>query len=476
MKEPKMNNQSTPKNDPNPFPAEIQEEIAACLLTNEEKLKEAVGLVEPEYFDNSYLQEIVRILLAYFEQYGHCPSRDHLQTELDRLKDQELAEPRSNMLTLLYEIAEVLPLDYSSDRLGGFCREKAVKQAIIDSCDLLTKKHDVPEILRRMKKAGEVGLQTTYPVRPAFTGTLTDFFNADLPEAEVLIEGLLAREEFMLMGGVKHSHKTTVMMDLGLHYASGRGTWLNFPIPRPGRFLMVQQELGEAEFRKRLKKAVDAGQFESDNFFPCTTTNDPIKIIEEAGFDRLRKLCEKRQPDILALDPLHTLIIGGENDDKAFAKVRDRINYLKITYKCAVILSHHFSSKRPKDDPNAPAEAGGLFRGHSVLSDAADVLFLLHRLPGQKGNPNFRLAYEDYNVVEITLRNGKWPRPFAVEFNGETFLMNVSDVWHEVGAKIEFGEVREAWSRRFHPTGRAHPVLQDPRSTDVTNDSEESCG
>jgi len=280
-------------------------------------------------------------------------------------------------------------------------------------------------------------------VRAAFTGTLSDFFNADLPEAEALVLGLLAREEFMLMGGVKHAHKTTAMMDLGLHYAGGRRAWLKFPIARPGRFLMVQQELGECEFRKRLRKAVDAGGFEPDNFFPYTGTTDPIKIITEDGFNRLCGLCDKFKPDILGLDPLHTLITGGENKDEAFAAVRDRINYLKTTYNCAVITTHHFSSKRPQNDPEAPTEAGGWFRGHSVLTDAADALFLLHRLPGQKDNPNLRLAYEDYNQVEITLRNGKWPPRFAIEFNEQTFLMNVSDVWHEAGAKIGFGEVRE---------------------------------
>ena len=54
-----MNNPSTLRNDPNPFPDKIQEEMAACLLTRDEVLEEAVGLVEPEYFDNGYLQDML---------------------------------------------------------------------------------------------------------------------------------------------------------------------------------------------------------------------------------------------------------------------------------------------------------------------------------------------------------------------------------------------------------------------------------
>jgi len=322
-----------------------------------------------------------------------------------------------------------------------------VEWIIVDMAKVCTPpfldKEALAKVASAWKHYAEKNTQAPCLVRPAFTGTLTDFFSIDLPEAKFLIGGLLAREEFMFMGGVKHAHKTTAMMDLGLHYASGRKAWLNFPIPNPGRFLMVQQELGEYEFRKRLRKAVDAGHFEPDNFFPYTGTGDPIKIIEDEGFKRLCELCDRFKPDIVGLDPLHTFHTSNENAFDVLAKIRDRINYLKTTYNCAVITTHHFSSKRPQNDPEAPTEAGGWFRGHSVLSDSADVLFCLHRLPGQKDNPNLRLAYEDYNVVEITLRNGKWPPRFAIEFNEKTFLMNVSDVWHELGAMIEFGKIRE---------------------------------
>jgi hypothetical protein len=328
-------------------------------------------------------------------------------------------------------------------------RKKRITAAVLAKVERQAKSGELnldeirPDLERYEELKKPKGQAIVRQQKPPFTGTLADFFNADLPEAEVVIKGLLSREEFMLMGGVKHAHKTTAMMDLGLHFADGRESWLNFPIPRPGRFLMVQQELGEGEFRKRLQKAVDGGRFDPSNFFPYTGTGDPIKLMDGIGFKRLCELCDKFKPDIIGLDPLHTFMVGGENRDEAFAAIRDRINYLKTVYNCAVITSHHFSSKRPKDDPDAPVEAGGWFRGHSVLSDAADVLFLLHRLPGQKDNPNLRLAYEDYNQVEITLRNGKWPPRFATEFNEETFLLRVSDVWHEVGAKIGFGEVRE---------------------------------
>ena len=287
------------------------------------------------------------------------------------------------------------------------------------------------------------GMKYTSTERKPFIGTLGNFFKAEIPETEVLIENFLRRQEFAAFGGVKGTHKTTLTMDLGLHFAAGISPWLNFPIPKPGRFLMIQQELGEAEFKKRLEAAVRALGVAPENFFPFTGTGDPIRLLEDKSFSRLLDLAEKFQPDIIALDPLHTFHAESKNESKTFARVRDRMNFLKVNFNAAVILTHHFSSKRIPTDPLAPTELGGWFRGSTILPDAADVLLALHRLPGQRHNLNLRRSFEDYNQVEITLRNGKWPPRFAVEFDPDSFSIRLSDVWHEIGKRIALGEIRE---------------------------------
>jgi len=69
--------------------------------------------------------------------------------------------------------------------------------------------------------------------KKAFLGSLQGFFKAEIPENEPIIENLLGREEFLYVGGVKHSHKTSLLMSMGLFFASGKSPWLTFPIPKP---------------------------------------------------------------------------------------------------------------------------------------------------------------------------------------------------------------------------------------------------
>ena len=274
-----------------------------------------------------------------------------------------------------------------------------------------------------------------------FEGTLAQFLLTQIPPPISLVHDLVNENEFMLLGGVKGSHKTTAMMNMGLAFASGL-EFLGFKPAREGRFLMIQQELSEGEFQKRLRAAAKYCHFNFDNFFPYTGTADPIRILDKDGWKRLVGLIEKFKPDWIGLDPLSKFHRVNESDPRVWAEIRDLIHYIKVTYG-AVTVSQHFTSKRAKDDPTAPAEAAGMFRGHTVLSDSADVLFCLHRLPGQKNNPNLTLPYEDYNLVEIELRNGRWPARFAIELDGASYLISRSNVWHELGAKIELGNVRQ---------------------------------
>jgi hypothetical protein len=194
--------------------------------------------------------------------------------------------------------------------------------------------------------------------------------------------------------------------------------------------------------QERLQKINEADPIDTaGRFIPITTTANQIKLISQKGIDQIKGWIDKFEPELLILDPISSFHDTQENDSVAQAKIRDVLNRLKAQYNMAVLITHHFSSKRSQNDPLAPTEAGGWFRGHSCLSDAADVLICLHRLPGQRENPGLSRSYEDYNQVQVQLRNGRWPERFSIEFDEETFLLRVSDVWREMGKKIIPGQI-----------------------------------
>jgi hypothetical protein len=231
---------------------------------------------------------------------------------------------------------------------------------------------------------------------------------------------------------------------MAFYYASGISPFLTATIEKPGTVLIIQQEITLAFNKKRLLKMRMSGKFFTENrLHPYTTTAQQLKLTEPKDLDKLKRWIEGAEPDILILDPLNTFHFSEENLAKDMSKLMGLLSELKATYNLGLVFSHHFSSKRNPNDPNAPSEAGGWFRGHSSISDAADVLICLHRLPGQRENPNLPKDYQDYNLVEISLRNERNPKRFAIEFNEETFFLEESTIWQELGKLILPGQITD---------------------------------
>jgi RecA-family ATPase len=277
-----------------------------------------------------------------------------------------------------------------------------------------------------------------------FVGPLEDFMFMQIPEVENLIDPFVFRGGLTEVGGVKGSHKSFFVINMSFYYASGITPFLTAHIERPGKVMLIQQEISLGFMKKRLEKMRMSKVFTTERrFFPVTTTSRQLKLLNQKDYELIKSWIEKFEPDILILDPLSTFNTSEENMSKDMSKIISRLSEIKADYNLGLVVTHHFSSKKNPNDPAAPTEAGAWFRGHSVFSDAADALICLHRLPGQRENPNLPKSYEDYNLVEITLRNGKAPEKFAIEFDQDTFLLSESSIWQDLGKKILPGQIED---------------------------------
>ena len=297
---------------------------------------------------------------------------------------------------------------------------------------------------KQMALADVLSADEEFIIKGIYVGNFENLMIAQIPEEEKLVNPIVFRGGLTEIGGVKGSHKSFFLNQLAFHYASGKSPFLKYPIEKPGKVLLIQQEVSLGFNQQRLRKMAMSGTFDAgERFFPVTTTGRPLKLLDDKDLDYIKRLIEQYEPDIFEIDPLSRFHTGEENKAKDMQKIIEVLNELKSSYNIGIVFAHHFSSKKNPDDPNAPTEAGAWFRGHSTLADAADVLICLHRLPGQRENPNLPKSYEDYNLIQVELRNGKWPERFAIEFDEDTFLLEESDIWQEIGKKILPNQIEE---------------------------------
>jgi KaiC/GvpD/RAD55 family RecA-like ATPase len=346
----------------------------------------------------------------------------------------------------LYDIGNDSHVEKHAAKLRAAFPDLSIKIATVPGSQ---REFDITDYLGDMDGKADAMLEILAHARPfaikpkpeqpqgVFVGSLEEFMAADIQAPDPLVDPLVFRSGFSMVGGVKGSHKSFFCIQLGLSLAAGRHSFLNCRIIRPAKVLLIQQEISISFMRERVEKIIRAEQYKTEGrFIPITTTANQLKLVEQKSLDQIKKWIDQYQPEILILDPLSTFHDSEENNSRDQAKIRDVLNRLKARYNLALLITHHFSSKRNPNDPLAPTEVGGWFRGHSCLTDAADVLICLHRLPGQRENPNLPNAYENYNQVQIQLRNGAWPERFAIEFDEESFLLKPSNVWAEFGRKV----------------------------------------
>jgi len=328
-------------------------------------------------------------------------------------------------------------------------KEKRLAQKILKETNQMAREGKLDDIekareyLREIEKLDKATEDDISKKPGVFIGSLEQLKEKEVPKDDPLIENLVFRGSLTGVGGVKGSHKSFFANQMALDYSSGY-PFLKFKTHGPGRVLLIQQEVSLNHNKLRLNRMQEAGDYDTgERFFPITTTGSQLKLTRDKDLSQIKIWIEKYEPDILILDPLSSFNEAEENTSRDMSKIVNIFNELKSEFNLGLVFTHHFSSKKNPEDPTAPTEAGGWFRGHTVLPDSADALICLHRLPGQRENENLTLSYEDYNLVQIQLRNGKWPERFAIEFNPQTFLLGESNVWQELGKKIIPGEIED---------------------------------
>ncbi len=315
-----------------------------------------------------------------------------------------------------------VPLDEEGKDISDY-----LDQAL-DRCRALLDIQGKAERLQTPKRETDVAIETS-----------EDLLKKLIPPIERLIDPFLERNGFTLVGGSKGIGKSLLVTQMALHYASGNSGFLNCEIEKPGRVLLIQQEVGEAGMQDRLIKMYAEGDFDTQGrFFTKTTTGNQWDLTKKTDKQRISDLVLKTHADLLILDPLYTFFPGELNSARDMARVISVLMEVKTKYNLSLVVVHHFTNK---SHPDEIKQSTGRFMGHSNLANAADVTVAIEFLhPKYKGRA-LRLPYNHYAALETTTRHGEWPEPVHIERRQDQLMFHVSSIWDEIGKKVPPDEV-----------------------------------
>ena len=134
----------------------FQLKVLGSLLTDKKFLLDVRDVLHDEYFDSDAHKWIINQIKTYFDKYHTTVSLDVLKVELQKLDNDILRTALKEELRNSYQASQE-DLEYVQEEFTDFCKNQEMKNAILNSADLL-KDGDFDGIRNLVEKAMKAGL------------------------------------------------------------------------------------------------------------------------------------------------------------------------------------------------------------------------------------------------------------------------------------------------------------------------------
>jgi Bifunctional DNA primase/polymerase, N-terminal/AAA domain len=181
-----------------------------------------------------------------------------------------------------------------------------------------------------------------------------------LPQIPILVgeqgDVLLGQGELLLLAASPGVGKTTLTLDAIAHLASGR-EWLGWPVPRPLKFLILENEGSLQSFASKIEQKIEAWAAAgrepfADNVF--VWNGDPLRgwsqidLLDDQTLAKLRLDIDQYAIDVVVCDSVASMAAEGHG---AAPEVEAMVKRLKTTNAAFWLLHHNNKSQITADSP-----------------------------------------------------------------------------------------------------------------------------
>lgn len=209
----------------------------------------------------------------------------------------------------------------------------------------------------RAAQAEAVPYEANKPARRLNLISSAEFAGGDY-KLEFLIKNMLIRGQPVVVGGLKKTLKTTLMVDLALSLGTGTMFLQNFEVPNKANVAIFSGESGPATLQEtaiRIAKhrGITLGQASVWWSF------DLPQIGREADLDEVADLIDEHKCEVAIIDPAYLAMLAGI-PGKSAANIFDMgsillgLTQLGRDTDCTMILCHHLRKNGPNDQFSPP--------------------------------------------------------------------------------------------------------------------------
>ncbi len=239
----------------------------------------------------------------------------------------------------------------------------------------------------------------------------------NMPEADQILEDTFdAGDKVAIIGASKL--KKSFFLQQGVICLAAGLPFLNWNTPKQRRVVLIQFEVQQGHFHKRLKRECRALNVSPSDL------GDRLHILNARGLglsgpegiERIKQAVSDFKPEVIALDPLYKISNGVENAAEDMKAILNSFDELAEQTGAAILYTHHDAKGNSGDRDIRDRGAGS-----NVLSRDYDCCLTL----------TAHATNEEATVVDVLLRNYRPQSPFAIrwiEDNGNYRFDTAPDV------------------------------------------------
>ena len=199
----------------------FQVKVLHSLLKNKKFILNIRDVIIPSYFENQAHQWVVKETLKYFDEFHTTPTLDFLKIEVKKLENEVLKTAIVDQLKEVYKLVND-DQEYVEQEFSSFCKNQALKNALLKSVDLLSSGmfDDIRLTIDNALKAGQdknIGHEYLKDVDSRYKEEDRQVIPTPWPIINEGLMGGLGGGDFGLIFGSPGGCKSWTMVALGAH-------------------------------------------------------------------------------------------------------------------------------------------------------------------------------------------------------------------------------------------------------------------
>lgn len=240
------------------------------------------------------------------------------------------------------------------------------------------------------------------------SGKVYDLWDAQLPECDYIVKNLVMASQVTIYCGASESQKTTFLLALALHIASGKD-FMGFKV-KQSRVLYIDEEMGPKGFQKKVKQIAEAHGIKKEEikdtfFFKCL---EGIKLDTDKSVTMLLAYIQMDSIDVLFIDSL-LACVSGDAKTTDMSKLRDVSKVCYQTYT-TLIYNHHVGKAEMKKKKLSATSMFGSVEFANLPDEVFGVIKYGENMRIQQLKARYRAPDEKVDI-NITFKDMRFSNP-----------------------------------------------------------------